>query len=38
VDIGDGVGEENTTDLAVSGLPELDVVIGGAIQADHLAG
>jgi hypothetical protein len=38
VDIGDGIGEEKTADLAVAGLPELDVVIGGAIEADHTAG
>jgi hypothetical protein len=38
MDIGDGVGEEESTDLAVVGFPELDVVVGGAIEADDLAG
>jgi hypothetical protein len=38
MDIGDGVGEEESTDLAVVGFPELDVVVGGAVEADDLTG
>jgi hypothetical protein len=35
VDLRDGVGEEQTTDLAVVGLSELDVVVGRSIKADE---
>ena len=38
MDIGDGVGQQEATDLAVVGLFELDVVIGRAVEADELAG
>jgi hypothetical protein len=38
VDVGDGVGQKEATDLAVVGLSELDVVIGRAIEADDLTG
>src|SRR5665213_2721868 len=38
VDIGDGVGQHEATDLAVVGLSELDAVVGRAIEADNLAG
>jgi hypothetical protein len=36
MDVGDGVGEQKAPDLAVVGLAELDVVIGGAIESDDL--
>jgi hypothetical protein len=38
VDVGDGVGEQQAADLAVVRPAELDVVVGGAVQADYLAG
>jgi hypothetical protein len=38
MDVRNGVGEQKTPDLAVVGLAELDVVVGGAIEADELAG
>ena len=38
VDIGDGVGQEETSNLAVVGLSEFDVVVGRAVEADDLAG
>ena len=38
VDISDGVGQHEATDLAVVGLLELDVVVGRAVEADDLAG
>ena len=38
MDVGDGVGQQEATDLAVVGLSELDVVVGGAIEADDLTG
>jgi hypothetical protein len=38
VDIGDGVGQHEATDLAVVGLFELDVVVGRAVETDDPAG
>ncbi len=38
MDVRNGVREQEAPDLAVVGLAELDVVIGGAIEADELAG
>ena len=38
MDIRDGVGQQEATDLAVVGLFELDVVVGRTIEADDLAG
>jgi len=38
VDVRDGVGQEEAPDLAVVGLSELDVVVGGAIEVDEPAG
>ena len=38
MDVGDGVGQQEATDLAVVGLSELDVVVGRAVEADDLAG
>ncbi len=38
VDVGNGVGQQEASDLAVVGLAELDVVIGGAIEAHDLTG
>ena len=38
MDVGDRIGEKQTTDLAVVGLAELDVVIGRAVEADKLTG
>jgi hypothetical protein len=38
VDIRDGVGQHEATDLAVVGLFELDVVVGRAVEADDRAG
>ena len=38
MDVRDGVGQQESTDLAVVGHSELDVVVGRAIQADDLTG
>ncbi len=38
VDIGDRVGQQQPTDLAVVGLAELDVVVGRAIETDDPTG
>jgi hypothetical protein len=38
VDIIDGVGQHEATNLAVGGLFELDAVVGRAFEADELAG
>jgi hypothetical protein len=38
VNVSDGVGEEETSDLAVVGLAELDVVIGRSIETGDLTG
>jgi hypothetical protein len=38
VEVGDGVGQHETTDLAIVGLFELDVVVGRAVEADDPAG
>jgi hypothetical protein len=38
MDVGDGVGEQDVTDLAVGGLVELHLEVGRAAQPDDLTG
>jgi hypothetical protein len=38
VDVGDEIGEQQMADLAIAGLMELPVVVGGAGQPDDPAG
>ena len=38
MDLRDGVGQQEATNLTIVGLSELDVVIGRAVEADELAG
>jgi hypothetical protein len=38
MDLRDGVGQQEATNLTIVGLSELDVVIGRAIEADYLTG